>query len=60
MREALQDSRNATAVSHGTEVFILALPVPLLDRPQRLGVEFNFTADSSGEVAIFKEVVKMI
>ena len=61
LRERLQDSQGAGAEQHGgSPMFIVALPVPLLDRPQRLGVEFNFSGDSSGEVVLFKEVIRVV
>ena len=61
LRERLVNSQGATANDHGTDpMFILAIPVPLLDRPQRLGVEFEFSANFGGEVALYKEVIRVI
>ena len=61
LRERLQDSQGAGAEQHGAApMFIVAIPVPLLDRPQRLGVEFNFSANSSGEVVLYKEVIRVV
>jgi len=39
---------------------LIAVPVPLLDRPQRLGVELNFTGAHAGSFTLFKEIVKLI
>ena len=61
LRERIVNSQGASATDHGTNpMFILAIPVPLLDRPQRLGVELEFSADSGGEIALYKEVIRVV
>ena len=61
LRERLVNSQGASATAHGTDpMFIIALPVPLLDRPQRLGVEFDFSGNFGGEIAIYKECIKVV
>ena len=60
LRERLPTAQNTAAGNQGTEFFVLALPVPLLDRPQRLGVEFTFSGDSNGQVSIFKEIIRVV
>ena len=59
MREKLQTDA-AAATDQGTRVFLVAVPVPLLDRPQRLGVELNYSGAHSGSFTLFKEIVKLI
>ena len=59
MREKLQTDA-AVATDQGTRVFLIAVPVPLLDRPQRLGVELQFSGAHSGSFTLFKEIVKLI
>jgi hypothetical protein len=59
LRESVPKFSDA-ATDHGQKCVILAIPVPLLDRPQRLGVEFDFSADSGGQVSLYKEVIKVV
>ncbi len=62
MREKLQQdlSSGVNATDQGSRVYLIAVPVPLLDRPQRLGVELNFTGAHAGSFTLFKEIVKLI
>lgn len=60
MREKLQQDGAVNATDQGSRVFLVAVPVPLLDRPQRLGVELNFTGAHAGTFTLFKEIVKLI
>lgn len=64
MREKLQldtnDDQAHGDINQGPRVFMVAVPVPLLDRPQRLGVELTFTTTHAGSFTLFKEIVKLI
>ena len=53
-------SFDETSQDKGQAAFIIGCPVPLLDRPQRLGVELVYSGNHSGQVQLYKQIIKTI